>query len=224
VAFAATRAYRARDLAGIWVRLLPVLVLSYGVAFLQARGATAATAASTAVLGVALVTARDRLLHKSTITRVIAMFAIVSVVSGLVPLLAGAAVGGGSTTPSASTCIEQVEHLDQIPPAVIAAPIDLGASILAFTDHSVLAAPYHRNNDGNLAAWNLFLADPAQARDRLAETNASLLVVCPDLNEVDNLLDLAPEGFLASLINGPTPTWLTEIDIGTTDLRVYRPD
>ncbi|MDE2471426.1 MAG: hypothetical protein KGL35_22530 [Bradyrhizobium sp.] len=49
------------------------------------------------------------------------------------------------------------------------APIDLGPAILAQTNHEVFAAPYHHNNDGNLATLNPMLARPSAARQRLSD-------------------------------------------------------
>ncbi len=54
------------------------------------------------------------------------------------------------------------------------APIDLGPGILAATDHSVFAAPYHRNNDGNRAMLSLMLADPAAARRMLSDARSAM--------------------------------------------------
>jgi hypothetical protein len=118
--------------------------------------------------------------------------------------------------------VEQVRELDRLPPAVIAGPIDLGPSILAFTRHSVVAAPYHRNNDGNLAAWRLLTAPAEEGPEIVEAAGATLVAVCPHLGEIGYLLDLAPEGLLAALLADRAPAWLEEIDLGTADLRVYR--
>ena len=54
--------------------------------------------------------------------------------------------------------------LATIPRGRMIAPIDLGPNILAATEHSVFAGPYHRNNDGNLAMIRAMMADPDTAR------------------------------------------------------------
>ena len=223
IGYVLVRAIRSRDLAGSWSRLLPVLLLSYGIALVQIRGATAATTASAAVLGVTLVAVRERLLVRSLVTRIAALFGFVLVASGLLPMALGALARGGAGGEAGSRrCIEQVRELDRLPPAVIAGPIDLGPSILAFTGHSVLAAPYHRNNDGNLAAWRILTAFPEQGPEIFDDAGATLVAVCPHLGEIGYLVDLAPEGLLAALLADRAPAWLEEVDLGTADLRVYR--
>jgi hypothetical protein len=65
-----------------------------------------------------------------------------------------------AATDAATSCqtVSSVAPLAALPPGRVMAPIDLGPAILAATGHAVFAAPYHRNNDGNLATVNLMLS------------------------------------------------------------------
>src|SRR6202000_3295322 len=63
--------------------------------------------------------------------------------------------------------LSTIASLKALPKGRVMATIDLGPAILAETDHEVFAAPYHRNNDGNLAMLKLMVAQPASAEQML---------------------------------------------------------
>jgi hypothetical protein len=103
------------------------------------------------------------------------------------------------------------------------APIDLGPAILEETDHYVFAAPYHRNNDGNLAMLKLMLASPPVARQMLSDRKVDYVVICrtaPDRS----ILVRAPDGLEAKLARGETPEFLEPIDLGpAAKISAWRP-
>src|SRR5262249_38653347 len=78
----------------------------------------------------------------------------------------------------ASTCraISGLAPLAKIPAGRMIAPIDLGPGILVATEHSVFAAPYHRNNDGNLAMIRSMMAAPDAAHRILRERQVDYVV------------------------------------------------
>jgi hypothetical protein len=45
-------------------------------------------------------------------------------------------------------------------------------------DHAIIAAPYHRNNNGNLAMLSAFLAPPHNARQILSGRHVDCVVMC----------------------------------------------
>ncbi len=98
--------------------------------------------------------------------------------------------------------------LAELPPGLVLAPIDAGSHLLALTPHSVLAAPYHRNNHGNRAALDAFLAEPDVARQILRANHVTYVMTCAGLNETGALAARAPNGLAATLIRGETPNWL----------------
>jgi hypothetical protein len=106
-------------------------------------------------------------------------------------------------------------------PARIVAPIDLGAHLLAFTPHSVFAAPYHRDNRGARLAVDAFLAEPAQAEGILRAAGADLVLWCGGGETGDALTARAPGGLAAVLSRGETPLWLTEISLGESPFHVF---
>jgi hypothetical protein len=85
---------------------------------------------------------------------------------------------------------------------------NLGAPVLRYTPHRVLAGPYHRNMDGNRAALEAFIGTPEKAHEIARASGISLLAFCPGNTETSFLAGRAPDGLLAGLLAGSTPNWL----------------
>jgi hypothetical protein len=113
-----------------------------------------------------------------------------------------------------STCqtVSDVASMTQLPKGRVMAPIDLGPLILVDTDHAVFAAPYHRNNDGNVAMLKLMLAPLPTARQILSDRRVDYVVTCSAAPEQD-LVKLAPDGLAARLGRGETPDFLELLDL-----------
>jgi len=101
--------------------------------------------------------------------------------------------------------------LVQLPPGLIAAPIDLGSHIVALTPHSALAAPYHRDNHGNRVALDAFLAPPHAAQGILRADKVTYVVNCPGMGELNALAKRAPESLAARIVAGMPPAWLAPL-------------
>ena len=116
--------------------------------------------------------------------------------------------------PDASTCqpVSDVASMAQLPKGRVMAPIDLGPAILVDTDHAVFAAPYHRNNDGNVAMLKLMLATVPTARQILSDRRVDYVVTCSAAPEQD-FVKLAPDGLAARLGRGETPDFLEPLDL-----------
>jgi hypothetical protein len=117
--------------------------------------------------------------------------------------------------PSTSTCqsTSDVPALKLLPKGRVMAPIDLGPAILAETNHDVFAAPYHRNNNGNLAMLKLMLAPPTDAHQMLSSRDVDYVVICRTAPN-QNIIERAPDGLEAKLARGETPEFLEPIDLG----------
>jgi hypothetical protein len=114
--------------------------------------------------------------------------------------------------------------LAELPPGLVLAPIDAGSHLLALTPHSVLAAPYHRDNRGNRAALDAFLAEPQAAREILRANHVAYVMTCPGLNETAELAARAPHGLAAMLVRDETPDWLSALPrSGKYQVFVMRP-
>jgi len=119
--------------------------------------------------------------------------------------------------PDASTCrsVSDIASMTHLPKGRVMAPIDLGPLILVDTDHAVFAAPYHRNNDGNLAMLKLMLAPVPAAHQILSDRRVDYVVICSTAPEQD-LVKFAPDGLAARLGRGETPDFLERLDLDPT--------
>jgi hypothetical protein len=104
---------------------------------------------------------------------------------------------------------QDLRALAGLPPMRLLTTLDAGPYILVETPHSVLAGPYHRNVDGNVAALRTFLAPPAQAAQIARASGARHLAFCAGQADVDGLAARAPDGLAAHLVKGDVPGWLT---------------
>ncbi|MFL9839526.1 hypothetical protein ABS767_01005 [Sphingomonas sp. ST-64] len=109
-------------------------------------------------------------------------------------------------------------RLAVLPAGTVAAPIDLGAYALATGPHRVLAAPYHRNADGNLAVYRLMLMPVAAARAEAARLELDYLADCGSAWQ--ELGTPSPGSLLAALRAGRAPAWLVPVAPGSTVYRV----
>ena len=131
--------------------------------------------------------------------------------AGIVYPFAAAAFDRPAPAATAATdCRAAVARLATLPPALVVGPPDLGAWGIAATRHRFLAAPYHRNNAGNRAAYTVLLGDEAAARGIVARTGTAYVVWCGGLGGVT-----PPAASLAARIGrGDPPDWLREINDG----------
>ena len=109
-----------------------------------------------------------------------------------------------------SSCqrVSSVAPLAQLAPGRVMASIDLGPAILAATEHEIFAAPYHRNNDGNLAMMEVMLSPPQAARQMLTDRHVDYVVICRGAPDQADFLKLAPDGLAARLGRGDRPDFL----------------
>ncbi len=113
--------------------------------------------------------------------------------------------------------------LTPLVPGRVLSLIDIGPTILYETRHSIFAAPYHRNADGNRAAFDLLLGDDAAARRVIAEKGVEYIAICPGAPEHFNYSRAAPQGLAARLGRGEVPDYLEALPgEARAPLRVFR--
>ena len=117
---------------------------------------------------------------------------------------------------------DALKPLDGAPTGLVLAPIDEGSHLLAFTHHSVVAAPYHRNNAGNRLAIEAFLAKPDEARKIIAASGAEYLVACTLMKRMRIMAAHAPQGLASELLAGRAPEWLKLLDVRAAPNVIYR--
>ncbi len=109
--------------------------------------------------------------------------------------------------------------LGALPPGLIAAPIDMGSALIAFTPHSVLAAPYHRHSAGMIIAHAVLTSPPDQARTALASRPVRYIVTCAHMHD-EALAN--PRSLNSALLRGETPPYLTPVLQGSDAVKVWR--
>jgi hypothetical protein len=115
---------------------------------------------------------------------------------------------------------ESFADLAALPPERIMAPIDLGAHLLLETPHAVVAAPYHRNQEGVLDAFRFFNRSAEEARAIAAKRGLGLVVTCPAMPEMRGA-GLTVPGTINNLLAADTPPdWLKDVSLGGP-LKIY---
>ena len=220
IAASGWRLYVTRDRR--WIALLLLQCAALALTCVQLRGAYAG--AILAAPGLAAVIAEAR-------RRGTAWLAGAWIVSAgmLYPLAADALTPRGTghaANPVAGNCTspEALATLAGLPQGRLLAPLDLGAYAIGATRLSVVGAPYHRNNAGNLAVYHFFLGGPDQAAAIARDWQISYVAVCAD--SFTELGDAASRGdqMVTQLRAGRHPTWLTPIAGSSSGLTLYRID
>lgn len=106
---------------------------------------------------------------------------------------------------------EGFRALDALPRGTVMAPIESAAYVIGMTQHRTVAGPYHRNNDGNMAAYRFFLARPDQARGFAQRWAVDYVALCPSSFREIDVTASAPSSLAAQLIRGRTPAWLAPV-------------
>lgn len=116
---------------------------------------------------------------------------------------------------------EAFADLAALPPERVMTPVDLGAHLLAFTPHEVVAAPYHRNQLGVRDAFRFFNEPIDKARLILDIRGIGLVVTCAGMPEMRGRPDAAPDSFVRLYEAGRLPDWLVPQTLSGAALEVY---
>ena len=215
-----------------WLTLLVFLALTMLVMLAQIRGARLAILPTIPAAAWLIVTARRRYLAKPRLLPALSLACswlvfsgmILSVlVSGVVSLLPdGRAQLVSATRASKLPCLvgDAFADLRGLPPERVMTPIDLGAHLLLETPHGVVAAPYHRNEEGVLDAFRFFNQPVSEARQIAQERGLGLLVTCPAMPEMQGTGLGEPNTVLSLLAAGTPPDWLADVSLDGP-LKVY---
>ena len=105
--------------------------------------------------------------------------------------------------------------LRNLPRGVFLTLPDLTPFLLLYTDHSAIAAPYHRNNHGNRLMFDIFLASPETAREMMRAAGLRYIALCAWPDTGAQLIRMAPESLAAALASETPPPWLRPIEMDT---------
>jgi hypothetical protein len=157
------------------------------------------------------------------------------------PLLGSAAVAGAlglvfpalkadekdvaSESPAVQTCLDPaaIAALDRLPKTTILTPIDLGAPLLFWTHHSLVATPHHRNKQAMADTIRAFTGNAAEAEALVRRQQATLVVFCRSANDFIQYRRARRDSLAAELYAGTPPAWLEAVPIGAgSTLTVWR--
>jgi hypothetical protein len=125
-----------------------------------------------------------------------------------------ASAAAGAVLPDPCQDAAAFTALAALPATTVLIVSNLGAPVLRHTPHRVLAGPYHRNVEGNLAALDAFTGSAAVARAVVDRHGVTLIALCPGNDESRVFAERAPRGFLAMLMRGEVPAWLQPLPQG----------
>jgi hypothetical protein len=204
-----------------WILSIMTLAALIGLSVWEMRGAAAASMVAAPIFAASLVILWPTLAHgRNLVLLALAMspasFAALGLsAKPLIDLIFKPQMTIAERDASTCRTVSDVASMTQLPKGRVMAPIDLGTMILVDTDHAVFAAPYHRNNDGNLAMLKLMLAPVSTARQILSDRRVDYVVICSTAPEQD-VVELAPDGLAARLGRGETPDFLERLDLDPT--------
>ena len=214
-----------------WAALLVFLVCTALVMLAQIRGARLAVMPAMPAAAWLIVAARQRYLAAPRLGAIAGLLLGWLVFAGIVlSLLVTAVVNVVPGRPqqmaaaraSKEPCLVQSAFADlaALPPERVMTPIDLGAHLLLYTPHEVVAAPYHRNQQGVRDAYR-FINDPIdEARAILDARGIGLVVLCPAMAELQGLPDRAADSFANLYAEGNMPAWLKDVTPPDATLQV----
>lgn len=224
------------DRAGVHLVLLVVLAAAWAISLIQIRGATFPQMLSILPLSVLIaelhaISRRD----PDSVTKglpfaimtlaslpsfwFVAGFLVMDALGNEKPAKAAAA----SEATSACAKEDNLDKLNRLPKGMIAAPSNMGAPILRCTGHSVLSAPYHRNQPGMLAVLRAGLTAPDKAEAILGNVGTDYFVFCPGDGEMKEMASHAPDGLAATLMKDTPPAFLKDVTPAEAkNLKVYR--
>ena len=110
-----------------------------------------------------------------------------------------------------------------MPEATLLTPIDLGAPLIFWTHHAMVATPHHRNKEAMADTLRVFTGDPAKAAALVRKQQASLIVYCAGANDFTRYRREAKQGLAAQLYAGKAPAWLEPVAMPAgSSLAVWR--
>ena len=224
-----------RKTTASWV-VAGFLLAAVAVMAWQVRGATFATLFAAPLAALTIVVARDRWRQGGSIVGFAAALVIATPaawaaagewVERATNPHAAAALSVMKQDAKACSSAEALARLNSAPTGLVLNEFSLGAAILQHTGHSVLAAPYHRNEAGLIAAIETFRS-PADTPPFALPANVDYVLACPGLPESAFYAAHAPEGvpagdtLAARLSRGDVPVCLAPVETGAGPLRLYR--
>ncbi|NSZ15251.1 hypothetical protein [Agrobacterium vitis] len=220
-----------------YLALALLLAVSLGVALIQVRGAMFSNLIPILPLALLVADLRRRAMLRparmipslayiaSILLSVPSVWAIAGTlaVEGTARLKPQSRSGPASQDASRDCSSENaLVQLASLAPTTVAAPSESGTSILRFTPHRILTAPYHRNQAGMLTELHIGLSTPPDALAFLVGAHVGLLVFCQSDSQTRQLIALKPDGLYADLNRNTVPDYLQPLAADSrSGLRIF---
>jgi hypothetical protein len=223
-----------------WI-VLGFLLSAWVVLAWQIRGATFATAFAIPFGAWAAAKARRDYRANASTIRLLAFAGIAAssaaaawasagevLKNNLTPKQAMTSYRSRETNSKACMTAEAFKPLNAAPKGVMLNQFVLGPNVLLWTQHSVLAGPYHRDVAGTMTMIDALRSSPEQARGVITMSVADYVLVCPALPETRFYARNAKDGvepsktLSARLGEGEHPDWLEPVVLENTPLKLYR--
>ncbi|SON54138.1 oligosaccharyl transferase, archaeosortase A system-associated [Hartmannibacter diazotrophicus] len=199
------------DERAIWLKPAAMLVLMWFVACWQVRAAVPLGALSIPLAAALLFKLLDRSLPSRRRIAGAVLFAAMQPLVLFVVMANFGKVGqlNASDDQTILACKQDLSGvLAREAGGLVVAPWTLGVPILATTGDSVLSAPYHRGGAGIIAADQIMTGTAKSAEGIMAAEGARYVAFCAGEPGSRKVMERAPEGLLAVLAAGRTPSWL----------------
>ncbi|HET6523245.1 hypothetical protein [Sphingopyxis sp.] len=116
-----------------------------------------------------------------------------------------------------------IADLNHLRATTLLTPIDLGAPLIFWTRHSLVATPHHRNSQAMADTIRAFAGDPAKAEVLVRQQQATLIVFCRTANDFTKYRRARKDSLGARLYAETPPAWLEAVPIGSrAGLSVWR--
>ncbi|WP_338427059.1 hypothetical protein [Sphingopyxis kveilinensis] len=106
-----------------------------------------------------------------------------------------------------------IADLNRLPRTTLLTPIDLGAPLVFWTRHGLVATPHHRNKDAMADTIRAFAGDPARAEALVQRQQATLIVACRTANDFTKYRRARRDSLAAQLYARAPPDWLEPVPI-----------
>jgi hypothetical protein len=215
-----------------WLILLLFIFATALIMLVQIRGARLAVLPTIPAAAWLILRARETYLRHTDLPRALGLLGAWLAFSGVVLVVAvnlvlrlfpdATAQIVAETRADKSLCLATQSFADikALAPETIMTPVDLGAHVLLETPHAVVAAPYHRNEEGMLDAFRFLNGPVDAAREIAARRGLGLFVTCDAMPEMRGTGLLEEGTLLNSLAAGTPPNWLDDVSLGGP-LKVY---
>jgi len=216
---------RGRAMAGP----LALVIVSFLVSVWQVRAVSFASMFAIPLLAVLLVRAADAAAARG-FRPAFALALFCALVNPLTLPMGGLLVGeavAASRQPATARdhCTDPAVYrsLAALPAGVVLAPVEIGSFIIATTPHAVVAAPYHRNREGILDAYDFFAGNEGAARRIAARHGVRYVAYCRQSADAAAWATGGADALEARLEHGEAPDWLEPVQLAATErLRIFR--